>query len=171
MRCACTAVVFFFFSHISLFIVPCSTRQDFSRDDLTPPVLETQGVGGAVKGAARNIVFGNGDERDGGEIDDGGAEVRTLMALLNHTHAARHTHTLARTHIQTLVVPAASQTSLSLPREERKRKKKNAAPSPLHLHPTESSQSSPLHHANPSLNLRSRRCSSASARRVLASSR
>ena len=37
------------------------------------PSFAAQGVGGAVGGVARNIVFGVGDEPDG---DDGGAEVR-----------------------------------------------------------------------------------------------
>ena len=32
-----------------------------------------------MKGAARNIVFGNGDEQHG-DIDDGGAEVRPVLA-------------------------------------------------------------------------------------------
>ena len=50
-----------------------------------------------MKGAARNIVFGNGDDHDG-DIDDGGAEVRTTpVTLINHTHTTQRTP-----HIQTL---------------------------------------------------------------------
>jgi hypothetical protein len=57
-------------------LVRAQPKQDVTDDPKTisQHLLDTQGVGGAVKGAARNIVFGNGD-RDGDIIDDGGAEV------------------------------------------------------------------------------------------------